>query len=572
MNARTIKGWRGMLLVMSPLGLIVGLLLAFSGPFNAAASAQYQYGDPCWGGHNPINSPFGVNPDTGKDWWPAPNMCTATPWGVNDNPFADALGIDASDKPIDGVPTASEVQTWLKDGDPNNPGKTVHIIDVRVPEEQFDGVAPCLTAIKVPTFPVTNAGHPIWKDKSGKWVESYHVPIFVGFYWAGTNIDEGAWQPNIRPEPNPNFLALGYQDSSGNQVTLGGYFKALKDQGEIADGDSFVFTCQTGWRAAYAATIFKNLPGFGNSKVYDLYGGFRGWNDAVDPDKVINPANDTPGPASGGVVIDPAPSAGYPDGKCANVTGKDANQNPVIDANNPFPCDTSKRLRVLPGFSTTTKAAYDHVTGAATDPLVADRWAYNVTRLAQNDQPVMWDGVETHVGQKPEWHTGFGAGDFKLGLTAANARWADYGKRLLAVDYVVQNNPADYMGNNGNSLNYYDECGGAPAPQGGCHPVLHAPWGPAYNLNATGAKSDNGVTFVSTSSSGAAVLPGGLGMVTVTYQVPEGVTSFNGKPVVTATDIPDPQKSFFGASFDWFFTYTYSNWQGTVNVPGAPLL
>lgn len=577
MKAKAIMGRGRALLVIAPIVLIIAMLFAFSGPFNGAASAQYGGGDPydpCWGENGAIYSPFGINPETGNDWWPAPNMCTADPWGVNDNPFADALdknmGTELTikpDKTIDGLPTADEVQAWLSNGDPNNPnpGAKVHIIDVRVAEEQFDGQAPCLTAIHLPTYPVTNSGHPIWKDDIGNWVESYHVPIFAGFYWAGTDIDEGSWQANIRPEPNPNYLALGYQDSSGNNVTLGGYFQALKNQGEINDGDSFVVTCQTGWRGAYAATILKNHPSFKNSKVYDLYGGFRGWNDASG-------SVDVPGPDSGGVVIDRDANDG--NGQCANVTGADAKGNPVVDVNNSFPCDTNKRLRIIP--------TYEHVNSAAMDPMVNDRWAYNVTRLAKDGQIVMWNGQETHVGQKPEWHTGFGAGDFKLKLSANNARWADYSQRLLSVDYVIKNDPADYMGSKGNQLNYYDECGGAPAPEGNCYPVLHAPWGPAYNVKATGAKPDSGVTVAGVSSPCAPdnpigsycapVPPGGYGVVTVTYQVPTGVTSFEGNPVVTATDIPDPQRSFFGASFDWFFTYTYSHWTPQVTVPKAPVI
>lgn len=555
MKARIINSRRsGGLLAFVPLVLMAVFLIALGGPFSGAASAVYQYGDPCWGGLAPLYSPFGMNPETGKDYWPAPNMCDAAPWGVNDNPFGDALGLNPGDKTVDGIISADQLQSMLASGDANNPGSDVHIIDVRVAEEQFDGQAPCLTAIGLPTYPVTNSGHPIFKNRNGDWEESYHVPIFAGFYWAGTNRSEGSWQTNIRPEPNPNYVALGYQDTSGNQVALGGYFRALKNQGEIKDGDSLVVTCQTGWRGAYAATILKNLPGFENTKVYNLHGGFRSWNGASG-------SVDVPGPESGGVVVDRTANNGQ--GQCADVTGADSKGNPVLDANT-HPCDGSKRLRVLP--------TYEHVNSAATDPLVTDRWAYNVTRLAKDGQPVMWDGQETHVGQKPEWHTGFGAGDFKLNYAAHNARWADYGKRLLSVDIVVQNNPADYMGNNGSPLNYYDECGGAPAPAGQCHPVLHAPWGPAYNVKATGAKPGSGVTVDSVSSSGAPILPGGAGVVTVTYKVPAGVTAFDGNPVVTASDIPDPQKSFFGASFDWFFTYTYSHWQVKVNVPAKPVL
>lgn len=634
MKVNVTKGWGRSLLLLAPLALILALFFAFSGPFQAAAHDNYVVSnDPnpegCWGqdsqgvNRNNLVSPFGVYEYTDAngevhrhDYWDDPNSCHAAPWGVNDNPFADALGIDATDEPIDDVLDAPQVQQMLKMGDPANPanpGKKVHIIDVRVAEEQFDGTAPCLLSIGAVPFPIANSGHPIWKDAvTGEWAESYHVPMFVGFYWNGTNRDQGIWQYNIRPEPNPNFVALGYQDEGGTPnnptpddpnddrtITMNNYFNALKEQGEIADGDTFVFMCQTGWRAAYASAIFKNLPGFENSRVYNMYGGMRGWTGTTDPASVWS-GDITDPVVDGGYVTDKAAYDG--DGECRPFDHLDANNNPVMGA--PGPCDQDKRLRTLPGNATNSTDGYNYLHGTATDPNVTDRFAYNVTRIAKAGGLVMWNGTEQHVQVKPEWHTGFGSGDFNLSVTGNNARWVGSGK--LAVDYLIQNQTAEYnqiveypagSGNyvrNVPRLNYYDECGGAPVEEGGeCDSVMPAPWAPAYNVQAIkaktystgetiGTKADNGVTVDSVSSPCAPgnpiggycapIAPGGAGVVTVTYNVPAGVTSFTSNPVVTATDIPDDKRSFFGASFDWFFTYTYSHWTSQVTVPPAPTL
>lgn len=532
MNETTRNRWQRYFLVLTPVVLIVALLFAFGGPFNGAASAVYgEYGCANWdpAKYPPIYSPWG------QDYWVPPTACNAGVWGVNG---------DKPDVPFDGYVNADELQNSNGTGilqDSANKGR-VHIIDVRTNYENQGDACPMQIVLGMPIYTETNAGHPIWQWPDGTLEESYSVPFFIGFYWAGTaNKENGQslmgdpakWAPNVRPEPNPNFVDLG----------AGSYFSALVADREINKDDTIIVMCQSGWRASYAATVIKNM-GFQDVKV--LYGGFLGWMDDYYSDDGKYPASG-PNP-------DPSPGDCPDDGDPATPP---ANCDPD---NNPGP---AARDRVKQG-----------------DPRVNPKYAYDITRLARNGQPVMWDGKEPHVAVKPEWMAGFGATDFKLSLDGKKAYWAslaDYQARILSVEYTVKNNQADYV-LNPDPLNYADSCGGPPPPYGtgSCPPVFFTPWGPSYNSRIETVEGlTNGVTAVSSSlpatvGPGGLVAPGLTGTATVRYQVPVGVASFSSNPRVVSNDVPDPKGTLFGPDFDFYFTYGSNHWQDSVTVPDAP--
>jgi rhodanese-related sulfurtransferase len=263
------------LLVIAPLALILALMFVFSGPFGGSASAVYgeygEYGCPSWDTalYPPITSPWGAG------YWDPPNPCSSDPWGMNFNP---ATGEDPADLPFDGYVKPDELINAGNTGllqDNANKG-TVHIIDVRTPQEDVDGDAPCFNLFGLPVYSVSNAQHPVWTWPDGTPEESYQVPFFNSVYYAGTaRMEDGAllpqdyWVWNVRPGPNPNFLDIGY----------GSYMRALLNQGEVDANDTFVVMCQSGWRASFAATVLKNLPQFHDANVKVLYGGMLGWSD-----------------------------------------------------------------------------------------------------------------------------------------------------------------------------------------------------------------------------------------------------------------------------------------------------
>lgn len=543
------------LLAAAPVGLIVALLLVFGGTMDSA-SAQYggagggQYDLSCWGGHQPIISPFGIDPATGKDYWDTPNQCVAEPWGVNDNPVKDILqGTGADDTVIDGYYTADDLinsgGTGLLQSQANK-GR-VHVIDVRVPQEDITGIAPCLTALGIPTYNETNLGHPIWQWPDGSWEESYFVPVFAGYSWAGTQrIEDGNvlpstnWARNVRPQPNPNFVDIG----------AGSYLRALVDQREITRDDTLVIMCQSGWRASFAATMIKNQ---GFKHVYVLYGGMLGWSDDYYNDDLQ--------------------STGDPD----NVAG------PAFDrAVNPEQggqCAAGKRCKYVPSWDQQQAAVWS--LNPTRDRFT--RYTYNITRLVLDGQPPLWDGKEPHIGVTPEWLAGFGAVDFKLKANPIQAAfWASEYDRthgILTVTYSFKNAAPDYVrdlldpASDTYKANFPEQCGGAPLPFGRCHPVLFDPWGPAFNTRVTGATASNGVTAIdfrlSSANIAGVVPPGGVGLATVKYLVPAGVTSFTTNPQVEATSVADAQKTLFGANMAFFFTHHYTHFEVPVTVPGG---
>lgn len=539
------------LLAAAPLTLMLIATLAFGGFFNGAASAQYggggdQYG--CWGGHPAIISPFGIDPATGNDFWDTPNKCSAEPWGVNDNPVKDMLqGTGPDDIPIDGYYTADDLINGSGTGllqDQANKGK-VHVLDVRVPQEDVTGIAPCLTALGIPTYNNTNLGHPIWQWPDGSWEESFFAPVFAGYSWAGTQrIENGQvlsnsyWARNVRPQPNPNFVDIG----------AGSYLRALVDQQEISKDDTIVVMCQSGWRASFAATMIKNQ---GFKHVYVLYGGMLGWSDDYynddfqstgDPDNTAGPAFD----------------------RAVNPEQGDR-------------CAPGKRCKYVP--------TYDQQQAAVWNPLFMldrySRYTYNINRLVLDGQVPMWDGKETHIGVAPEWLAGFGAMDFRLKANPVqSAYWASDSDRqqgILTVTYSFRNEAPEYIGAllDQNSdiykANYTSECGGAPLPLGQCHPVLFDPWGPAQNARITSATATDGVMAVDLTggaANGIGIIPQGLsGSATVKYHVPAGVTSFRTNPQVEATNVADARMTMFGANMAFFFTYHYTHFDLPVSVP-----
>jgi len=373
----------------------------------------------------------------------------------------------------------------------------VHIIDVRSQFEYLADVCPMQIALGLPTYNVTNVGHPIWHWPDGTYEESYSDPYWIGFYWAGVPY-ASLW--NLRMEENPNFAD---------------YMNSLVADGTIKKNDKLVFLCQTGYRASWAAAEATTL-GFTDTNV--LYGGMLAWEDDWYPQydgQTQVCANSASDPSPGDcpyTAADGTPLNGDPD----NIPGPNARPKSTVS--------------VAP-------------------------WAYETSRLTSAGYSPHWDGLEPHVGVKPEWMAGMGAGDFVLTPSAKNAFWgsvSDYQAGQLSVTFGVRNDPPAPP----NSMNYPAACGGAPAPAGSCEAVAQDPQGPAYNSQVVSAPATSGVVASGLPAAIGAIAPNQEGTVTVKFSVPAGVMFFRTNLFVTANDVADPTAPM-GAANAWYFTYTY---------------
>src|SRR5665811_1375741 len=174
---------------------------------------------------------------------------------------------------------------------------TVHILDVRSSFEYLADVCPMQTALGMPTYDVTNVGHPVWNwgaaapnnvaTPGPTYEEAYSNPYWIGFYFAGNGMDPN----NIRMIENPNFHD---------------YTQALVVDGSIEMTDTIIVMCQTGYRASFAAMELKAM-GFSDVRIF--YGSMLAWNDDWDTDTAcLDPGSDpdgdgcdpdnTPGPAA----------------------------------------------------------------------------------------------------------------------------------------------------------------------------------------------------------------------------------------------------------------------------------
>jgi rhodanese-related sulfurtransferase len=397
------------------------------------------------------------------------------------------------------IVTADEVDVLLADN--ANKGN-VHLIDVRSSFEYLADVCPMQIALGLPLYTETNTGHPVWNWPDGTHEEAFSNPYWIGFHWAGTPY-ASLW--NIRMQENPN-----YHD----------YLQALVAEGSVDMTDELIFVCQTGYRASWAAKEAA-MMGFTNVKV--LYGGMLAWEDdwyADDGNYLASGPNPDPSP-----------------GDCP-TDGPYAGQNCDPD-NNPGPGARPKSTVLI------------------------DPYQYNTAKLTAAGFGIWWNGTEPHVGVKPEWLAGWGAGDFALSASKGNVYWgsyADYTNGLLSVDFSLTNNAPAPPG----PLNYPASCGGAPAPVGSCEQVYQDPHGPAYNSMIVAAPATNGVLASTLPAMVGNVAPNSSGSGTVKFSVPPGVSFFQTNVFAVATDVPDPaiyndgfHNVVYGQDIAWYGTYTY---------------
>ncbi len=253
----------------------------------------------------------------------------------------------------------------------------VHIIDVRSSFEYLADVCPMQIALGLPTYTVTNTGHPSWSWPDGTHEEAFSDPYWIGFHWDGVPY-ASLW--NIRMQESPNFRQ---------------YLMALVADGSIKYNDKLVFLCQTGYRASWAGQIAASM-GFTDVEV--LHGGMLAWSDDWYAD-----------------------DGSYADNLPADISPGDcpAEAAPAVN------CDPDN----VPGPAARPKST------TLTAP-----WKYDTARLALVGAPVVWNGTEPHVGVKPEWMPGdFQLAPSTAGSFWAS--YADYTARLLSVNLKLTNNP-----------------------------------------------------------------------------------------------------------------------------------
>lgn len=464
------------LLLLVPLALIVVFVLATSVPFMSGIAGAYSPGDPV-----PPPGPF-----------PAAPVPPA----------------------FDGYVNMDELNAMLADsGSQGN----VHLIDVRSSFEYVADVCPMQIALGMPTYDVTNIGHPAWNwgeadptataTPGSTYEEAYANPYWIGFYFAGSMGDPN----NIRMEENPNFHD---------------YTQGLVADGSIDMTDTIIVVCQTGYRASFAAMEMKAM-GFTDVRV--LYGGMLAWHDdwLLDDGQYCN--NDPNDPDGDGCDPD-------------NVKGPGAR------------------------YSTTVLTA---------------PWTYDTSRITAVGGTVYWNGTEPHVAAKPQWlPTGdFALSSANLGSYWASM--ADFTNRLLSVDIGITNNPPadttpDWPAGMSPSdilpfpynMNYASSCTGYGAPGSGCEPVLQSAHGNAYNAMVVNATATNGVIpALSSPAMIGTIAPNATGQATVQYTVPMGVGSFHTTVYAMATDMPDPTATWPAGYNDPFHTPMMAPIFGTTSAP-----
>lgn len=462
------------LFLLAPLTLIIVFILATSIPFISGIAGAYTPGGPV----------------------PPPGPFPAAPMPPAFDDFVDM----------------TELNALLANG--ANQGN-VHLIDVRSSFEYVADVCPMQIALGMPTYDVTNVGHPAWNwgaaapnnpaTPGPTYEEAYANPYWIGFYFAGSM----ASPANIRMEENPNFHD---------------YTAALVADGSIDMTDTIIVVCQTGYRASFAAMEMKAM-GFSDVRV--LYGGMLAWHD----DWYLDDSNYCNGDPN-----DPDGDGCDPD----NIKGPAAR------------------------YSTT----------AVTAP-----WTYDTARLTAISATIYWNGTEPHVAAKPQWlpagdfalsYQNQGAywalGDYPTTLSV------DIGITNNApVDVTPTwpggSSPSDILPFP-YDMNYASSCTGYGAPGSGCEPVMQSAHGNAYNTMVVGATATNGVTpSIASPIMVGTIAPTATGVATVKYGIPTGVGSFMTTVYAMATDVPDPTATWPSGYNDPFHTPMMAPLFGTTLAP-----
>lgn len=325
------------------------------------------------------------------------------------------------------------------------------------------------------------------------WPDGTYEEAYADPYWIGFWWAGTPYASmwNLRMEENPNF---------------GQYLEALVAEGTIKKNDKLIFLCQTAYRASWAAAEATSL---GFTDVNVMYGGMLAWEDDWYWD----------------------------DNQYCDNLSTDPSPNDLGDGRNCDPDNT-------PGPNARSKTT-----------ILSDPYKYNPARLTAAGYTPYWNGTEPHVGVKPEWMIGMGAGDFQLSARGGNVYWAsldDYTNRLLSVDFQIVNNPPAPPG----PMNYPAACGGAPPPDGSCEQVYQDPHGTAYNSQIVAAPATNGVVATGLPALAGDIAPNAAGSLTIKFNVPEGVTFFRTYLYAVATDVPDPE-AVYGTGNGWYGTYQY---------------
>ena len=445
--------------VLVPLALLIILAIAISGPITSGGA--YGLGEPL--------------PPPIPGFWPAP-----LPGPGSFNSIVLVSDVDAL------------LATDANHGNAVNPN--VHMIDVRSQFEYLADVCPMQIALGLPTYNVTNVGHPVWTWPDGTYEEAYSNPYWIGYHTTGPFAME-----NMRMQENPNFRD---------------YMNALVADGQIKLNDTLIFVCQTGYRASWAGQIAANM-GFTDVRV--LHGGMLAWEDDWEADD---------GNYCDDLATDPSPD-----------------DNPDYTDTDPYTDDPA-----IPNCDP------DNTPGPAARPkntTLSAPWQYETSRLALVGAPVVWNGTEAHVFVKAEWLPP----DNALSASIGSVYWAslsDYSAGLLTVDVGLTNNPPAPPG----PMNYPAACGGAPPPDGSCEQVFQAAHGPAYNTQIVAAPATNGVAPVGLPANLGTIDPNLTGTAAVQFSVPSGVVFFQASVYAVCTDVPDPTAAY-GAGNEWYGTYQY---------------
>lgn len=344
------------LLMLLPFALLIIFVVAMSGPI--ASGGAYGLSEPL--------------PPPVPGFTPAPLPCSAA---------ADPAACNANGDSFNEIVTVGMVDALLADNanHGNAVAPNVHIIDVRSSFEYLADVCPMQIALGLPTYSVTNVGHPSWNWSDATHEEAISDPYWIGFHWNGVPY-ASLW--NIRMQANPNF---------------GSYLDALEAEGMIKKNDNLIFLCQTGYRASWAG---QEVAKKGYTNVDVLHGGMLAWSDDWYADDGMYAPDDPSDPSPGDCPAEAAPAVN---------------------------CDPDN----VPGPAARSKST-----------VLSAPWQYDIARLGgmYPGGSAYWNGTEPHVGVKAEWLPGdFQLAPSTAG--AFWASYSDYESRLLSVNLKLTNNP-----------------------------------------------------------------------------------------------------------------------------------
>ncbi|MFA6001660.1 MAG: rhodanese-like domain-containing protein [Thermoleophilia bacterium] len=390
----------------------------------------------------------------------------------------------------------------------------VHIMDVRSSFEYLADVCPMQTALGMPTYDVTNVGHPVWNwgaaapnnvaTPGPTYEEAYSNPYWIGFYFAGNGMDPN----NIRMIENPNFHD---------------YTQSLVMDGSIDMTDTIIVMCQTGYRASYAAMELKAM-GFSDVRVF--YGSMLAWNDDWDTDVAcLDPASD---PDGNGCDPDNTP------GPAARASSQ------LLAA--PWKYDTARLTAI---------GATAYWNGSEPHVAVKPQWLpAGDFMLSYQVNGSLWASYADYLAGVLSVNVGI-KNNAPVDVTPA---WTGGGAPSTILPFPF-------------NMNYASSCTGYGAVGSGCEPVAQSAHGNAYNAMVVHATATNGVSMNGGPVMVGTIAPNATGTATVKYNVPPGVVFFKTTPYAIATDVPDPTATWPSGYNDPFHTPMMAPIFGTSAAP-----